>query len=158
MLQKFEWLERRNLLSSVSFVQHDLPKIDGNIAAIHVLDVDGDGDQDGVGLKTELSGDGGSFDVLVIENIGGGRLHHKVWKLENPTFQGKAWWGDYDADGDADLFTAEGDFYENTGDDLRLHESFGALGEIWTGDAEWADLDGDGDLDLLGLGGIALQE
>ncbi len=67
-------------------------------------------------------------------------------------------WGDYDNDGDLDLFVANGwgdpqvnFLYENNGDGtfVRVTEGVIAVDEGWAFGAAWGDYDEDGDLDLF---------
>jgi hypothetical protein len=123
------------------------------------IDYDGDGDDD----LYVLNGYGSLEEEPVPQpdglyrNDGTGRfmpvLGHPL--VEDPTFSGSGTWGDYDDDGDLDLFVAnqrgaDNRLYRNEGggdfrrvlDSPAVHDggrSFSAL---------WVDIDGDGRLDL----------
>jgi hypothetical protein len=70
-------------------------------------------------------------------------------------------WGDYDNDGDLDLFVANGPFFPPDGDVNFLYENLGdgSFAKVLegpmvempntAGTSQWADIDNDGDLDLL---------
>lgn len=74
--------------------------------------------------------------------------------------QGKVLWGDYDADGDVDIFIigesghkTGGFFYRNDGES-GFTEVDPALPELLFPDAAWNDHDSDGDLDLFITGAV----
>ena len=123
-----------------------------NVHSVSWVDVDGDGDddlftcvRDGPGNRLYRN-DGGVF----VEVPGG--------RLANPgPFQGGAAWGDYDADGDPDVFLLA----ELTGAASVLLRNDGAAGfEDVTSPAlehhgyapTWVDYNGDGHLDLSSTG------
>ncbi|MGM0589963.1 MAG: cadherin domain-containing protein [Bacteroidota bacterium] len=70
---------------------------------------------------------------------------------------GQRSWGDYDGDGDLDLYLSGGgngtlinDIYENEGGQFTATTA--GLDAMVAGNSEWGDFDGDGDLDLLSYG------
>lgn len=128
------------------------------------MDVDGDGDEDlyvlnGFGSLEEEPRP--QPDRLYL-NDGTGRLEpvreHSL--VEHPAFSGASTWGDYDDDGDADLFVAnqrgaDNVLYRNDGEGAFTRVDAGPV----TGDggrsfsAVWVDVDRDGLLDLHVLNG-----
>jgi len=124
----------------------------GNTSSSNWIDYDNDGDIDLFtpewGLDNKLyqnKGDGTFIKITegIIVNDGGGSI--------------SSTWGDYDNDGDFDLFIANGypiaekDFlYKNNGDGTFTKVLEGSIANnietSWN--AQWGDLDNDGDLDL----------
>jgi len=119
-------------------------------------DYDGDGDMDlflaNIGANTLYKNENGEFTDVVPE--AGVRDTKPGW------ISWDADWGDYDGDGDMDLYVASGAdskggefnfLYSNNGDgtfsDVTLEEMPDARLDFSTACA-WADYDGDGDLDL----------
>ncbi len=114
-------------------------------------DYDNDGDQD-----LFVASENGHVNNLY-ENNGGGAFT-KITTGEVVTDSYNSWsgsWGDYDNDGDLDLFVAnsagqENLLYENNGDKTftRVYPLHVATQSSWSTSAAWADVDNDGDLDL----------
>lgn len=128
------------------------------------FDVDGDGDED----LYVLNGYGSleaepvpQADVLY-RNDGGGVFtplpDHPL--VQDAAFSGSATWGDYDNDGDADVFVANQQGVDNV---LFRNEGGGSFVRVTQGpvvsdggrsfSATWVDVDGDGWLDLHVLNG-----
>ena len=129
-------------------------------------DYDGDGDMDlfasGSWVPTP---DGSRWQGSLLRNEGGGRFRDVTAEagLRSERAVGMAW-GDYDDDGDLDLFVARGGspsaktgprgrpnrLYRNRGDGTfeLAEKALGAAVTRNSQDAVWADLDNDGDLDL----------
>lgn len=123
------------------------------------MDVDGDGDDD----LYVLNGFGSLEDPpvpqpnrLYINNgMGSFEIAENHPLVAEVTFSGSGVWGDYDNDGDADLFVANQRDADNF---LFRNKGGGAFTRItegpWTGDggqsfsASWVDIDNDGWLDL----------
>jgi hypothetical protein len=71
-------------------------------------------------------------------------------------YLGSAAWGDYDNDGDLDIFLTgfkSGDgvskIYKNNGDGSFTEQTSIYLAGVWNSSVAWADYDNDGDLDIL---------
>ncbi|MGD8415346.1 MAG: DNRLRE domain-containing protein, partial [Candidatus Latescibacterota bacterium] len=115
-------------------------------------DYDNDGD-----LDLSLAGyTGSSYLTRIYVNDGTGAFTDSVTTLPNLRYASLAW-GDYDNDGDLDLFiqgthgvTVYSHLYRNDGGMLVLDQTISPA--IYGGTADWADWDGDGDLDLLTTG------
>lgn len=66
-----------------------------------------------------------------------------------------ATWGDYDGDGDLDIFVCCSALYRNDGRwdftkvDAGIRDFPAVIGDDAAGSADWGDFDGDGDLDLV---------
>jgi len=122
-------------------------------------DYDNDGDPD-----LFVANEGGSKNQLY-ENLGGGNFAavttgEIVNDFEN-SWSGS--WGDYDNDGDLDLFVANNGFqynslYQNNGDATftKVTGTPEVLDKTYSTSSGWVDYDNDGDLDLFvanGFGG-----
>ena len=123
-------------------------------------DYDNDGD-----LDVFLSNDGGNQDNQLFRNelVETGTATFVEETTAAMALEGgeaeAASWGDYDNDGDMDLYVAnDGDnndalnfFYENNGDGTftKITTGLPATENGDTEDCSWADYDNDGDLDLL---------
>ncbi len=119
-------------------------------------DYDGDGDQDLVLMGATASK---AFHIFLFRNEGDGSFTEIDAGLPNLAF-GVLDWGDYDNDGDLDLFITGARFgvfllnavagvWRNEGG--RFTQVVTGAG-VFYGDAGWGDYDGDGDLDLLSTG------
>lgn len=114
-------------------------------------DYDNDGDQDlFVANENNLNNN-------LYENNGDATFT-KITTGDIVTDGGNSWsgsWGDYDNDGDLDLFVAnsgnmENFFYQNNGDKsfTRIYPLHVATQPSWSTSSAWVDVDNDGDLDL----------
>jgi len=132
------------------------------------VDFDGDGDQDlvlaaGTVMYPIESGNAATrLDAVIYRNDGSGKFRRVGWKAgfyftseesEHDWVMGIAA-GDYDADGDVDLFftgVRYNRLYRNDGGTFTdVAEEAGVFGNgSWTTSAGFHDLDGDGDLDLF---------
>jgi hypothetical protein len=108
---------------------------------------DYDNDEDLDLLVTGETFDAGNVSLIYTNNNG---VFEEYDAGFTPVGYGQGTWGDYDGDGDLDVFitgswTAE--LYENVGGSFtRLDHVFGMLQNSRTA---WGDIDNDGDLDLL---------
>ena len=132
------------------------------IKSLSVVDYDNDGDMDlyftsqaGENKLYSNDADGTFTDVTAIAGIGG----------ETTTQDQQALWGDFDKDGDLDLFVAVNNangafgnskYYTNNGDGTFTENTSTAIGNIamTTLDAVVGDYDGDGDLDIFIAGNV----
>ncbi len=130
---------------------------DNNSFSASFIDVDGDGDQDIFITDTELwSLKNSKKRPLLFLNDGRGNFTTDTQNdFRSPNLDSRSHaWGDYDNDGDPDLFI--GNFgspnalYKNTGAN-KFEKVWGIISEKSddTSFGAWADLDNDGDLDLL---------
>jgi hypothetical protein len=117
-------------------------------------DCDGDGDLDiaiaGRTLEDER--------VSRVYRNEGGNLFVDVGAGLAGVSSGKVTWGDFDNDGDPDLFLAGqtgigaiSRVYRNDGDGVFTDIQAGLVGTV-VGSADWGDYDNDGDLDLILVG------
>ena len=136
-----------------------------------------------VQLNEQLVGQAGSLELQVYNDLGDAFSEEVnleidatfTKEMEDPIlniFNFRGAWGDYEGDGDQDLFAAHGgvsSLYQNDGEGhfspIPIHESglpsstlgligvTGPPGEDEGIGGSWADLDNDGDLDLLFLYG-----
>jgi hypothetical protein len=127
--------------------------------AVAWADHDGDGDQDliltglqaGVPVTIVYRNDGGG----VFTPLNGGKSGAGIAAALPGVSHAAVAWGDYDNDGDVDLWlsglgvpaTPTGGLYRNDGGALTAVAP--GLAAVARGAAAWGDLDNDGDLDLL---------
>ncbi len=115
-------------------------------------DYDGDGDADLYVVNNAGGGTTGSRDALY-RNLGAGTFQNATLAagLGNPEGGFAAAWGDYDNDGDPDLFVTDHGLFRNNGNGT-FTDVTGISGVSDRGreaDAAWADVDRDGYLDLF---------
>ena len=119
-------------------------------------DYDGDGDLD---LALAGTSDSGPL-ARIYENDGAGNLTWDSTQVLTGVHYASVAWGDYDLDGDLDLFIQGYDgtqnraiLYENQplgpGAPGLTPDASQSLTALRAGSADWGDFDGDGDLDLL---------
>ena len=148
----FDRLEDRRFLTSIVFEPHSLPVEDG-VAYSGMLDVDGDGDLDLLGIRADQKGR--AYAVTVVNGRGTFSLNEQ--ELESG-FETRLWWGDLDSDGDLDFVTGRGTFYSNQAGSFEVvHEPIGTVPDAphlpgHLEDVEIVDADGDGDNDVLFVG------
>lgn len=113
-------------------------------------DYDMDGDQDL--YVTVIPGPGGN--KLFRNDGAGGFVDATTSPLDDSVDGAGATWGDYDDDGDLDLYVAIIDdgsntLYRNNGDGSFANVTDGPLGYVGNGvNVAWTDYDNDGDVDL----------
>lgn len=135
---------------------HPFPDIRG-AASTGNLDF-GDYDNDG-DLDLALAGEGSGGPVTEIyKNNGAGTFTLDTRQSLTPVKYASLDWGDYDNDGDLDLYVqghngtvSLSSVYENDGTGL-LSGTAAALTPLCAGSADWVDFDGDTDLDLAVTG------
>jgi hypothetical protein len=135
-------------------------------------DFDGDGDLDLAIIGSEESGGYPPTDlpgIEILRNDGGAFTKQTMYPHGSPgeVYRGSVRWGDYDADGRADLFLNGGQsifggprsiIYHNDGiidGGLKFTTAYLDSGFGLDGDGAWGDFDGDGDLDLAYCGASA---
>ena len=132
------------------------------IKSVNAIDYDNDGDTDlyftsqaGENKLYSNNGDGTFTDVTTTSGVGG----------TTTTQDQQALWGDFDKDGDLDLFVAVNNlytsmanskYYTNNGDGTFTETTSTSIGDIsmTTVDAVVGDYDGDGDLDIFIAGNV----
>ncbi len=118
----------------------------GQFSILEPGDVDGDGNLDILIAGTEfISAGSGHAYVQLFHNLGNATFTATTPNLP-AVFNGAfAAWGDYDNDGDLDLFY-NGSVYRNDAGTFTLVANL--VPGIQNGQAAWGDYDADGDLDL----------
>ena len=143
----------RNNGGVFSALNAGLPSGNGAVAWV---DLDGDGDLD---ISLSVSGAFSSLFANYRNNGDGSFTDMNV--AVQALSSGKMQWGDYEGDGDLDLFysgfndqlfTNEGYIYQNDGQGGLSLLTAGAFGYVG-----WLDLDGDGYLDLYGPYGVHIN-
>jgi hypothetical protein len=119
----------------------------GQFSILEPGDVDGDGNLDFLIAGTEFISPGsGHTYVQLFHNLGNATFTATTPNLP-AVFNGAfAAWGDYDNDGDLDLFY-NGSIYRNDAGSFTLIANL--VPGIQNGQAAWGDYDADGDLDLV---------
>ncbi len=119
-------------------------------------DYDGDGDLDLVIAGTSDSGP----IARIYENDGAGNLTWDSAQVLTGVHYASVAWGDYDLDGDLDLFIQGYDGTQNRAILYRNHplgtltpDTSQSFTGLRCGSADWGDYDGDGDPDLITTGG-----
>jgi len=125
----------------------------GQFSILEPGDADGDGDLDFLIAGTEfISAGSGHTYVQLFLNAGNATFTSTTPNLP-AVFDGSfAAWGDYDNDGDLDLFYDGSIYRQDSPGSFTLVSSL--VPGIQQGQAAWGDYDGDGDLDLAVTGGL----
>ncbi|MBN2070168.1 MAG: DNRLRE domain-containing protein [Candidatus Krumholzibacteriota bacterium] len=125
---------------------------------IDLGDYDNDGD-----LDLAIAGEASAVPITgIYKNNGSGTFtldtRQSLTQLKNTSLA----WGDYDGDGDLDLYVqgytgsvVNSTLYRNDGTGL-LSPATTSLTGLFAGSADWIDFDGDGDLDLAVTGSTTL--
>jgi hypothetical protein len=122
----------------------------GQFSIVEPGDADGDGDLDLLIAGTEfVSAGSGHTYVKLFLNAGNATFTATTPNLPAVFDGAVAAWGDYDNDGDLDLFY-DGSVYRQDSGYFTLVSSL--VPGIQQGQAAWGDYDGDGDLDLAVTG------
>jgi hypothetical protein len=123
---------------------------EGQFSILEPGDADGDGKLDLLLAGTKfISAGSGQASVQLFLNAGNATFTPTTPNLP-PVFDGAfAAWGDYDNDGDLDLFY-NGSIYRQDSGSFTLVSTL--IPNIANGQAAWGDYDGDGDLDLVVTG------
>ena len=146
----------------LSFSQAELPNVSIRSHGSSWVDYDGDGDLDA--LVNSWRRD---YKPVIYRNVGGeAEPQFEVTRtFENGQILGDRAshhaWGDYDNDGDLDLFIKNGslgnadvggsDLWTNLGDGAFERRNFFSDPDLGSSDASWIDYDNDGDLDLVAI-------
>jgi hypothetical protein len=129
---------------------------DGQFSVLEPADFDLDGDLDVLVAGTQSTGpSSGQATVHLYRNLGNATFLDTTPAGLPPVFDGAiAAWGDFDQDGDPDLFY-DGIIYRNNGA-LGFAAIDSTLNGIHNGQAAWGDFDQDGDLDLVVSGNLGI--
>lgn len=124
----------------------------GQFSILEPGDVDGDGDLDVLIAGTRfISAGSGQAYVRLFLNAGNATFTEVTPSLPLVFDGAVASWGDYDNDGDLDLFYDGNIYRQDFGDFTFVNSLVPGLQE---GQAAWGDYDADGDLDLAVTGGL----
>jgi len=126
----------------------------GDSYACDWADYDNDGDVD---LFVANGGWGSAAEDNFLYRNNGDGTFTKITSSVVVTDGGRSFggsWGDYDNDGDVDLFVTSFNpdtdhFYQNNGDGTFTEVTTGSIVEGTTSESRWVDYDNDGDLDLF---------
>jgi hypothetical protein len=147
-----------------SFTKLNSTNIDGGIfGKLDVGDYDGDGYMDIVVMGITNTSD----ITKIYKNLANGKFADQITNTLVGYSQGIVKWGDYDGDGDLDLFAAGHNSYPIYSHDAIVYvnngnNSFVELNNVpfvgfQAATADWADFDNDGDLDIIIAGNYLTQ-